>query len=285
VPDIKAQIENSIAKKRLVHDQDAGKKCLAALKDVACDDLLSLFSEGKGDCDLSFVGLVDVEGDCYQGNECKPGHFCELVGDCIGACRKYVKVGGACGAGTACEPDSQCIGGLCRERAAEGEVCGGDIRIGCKSGLLCLPNSPTTGTCTKGLKEGECTTSAVCAIGYQCAAANDTATSGACTPVKREGESCTDGLNQCVFSTSCLQGVCTLWGGEGTACGVVGKEHDVRCFQSWCGAENEADANAGIGACRALIEDGGQCGDDSQCVNGYCDFFAGGICVSACAPQ
>src|SRR5690606_37174736 len=100
---------------------------------------------------------------------------------------------------------------------------------------------PTTGTCTKGVKDGECTSSSVCALGYQCIAATEDATSGNCLPVKREGEACTEGLNECVFYTSCAQGTCTVWGGEGSACGVVGKEHDVRCFQSWCGAENEAD--------------------------------------------
>jgi hypothetical protein len=289
VADLQKRVDNSIAKKRLSYDRAQGKKCLDAITTAECGDVLNLFTQDKGLCDLPFVGLVAENGDCYESNECAAGTFCDPTSDCGGVCHKLTKLGGACGAGTTCELDTQCIGSLCRERANEGDTCAGDLGLGCKSGLFCRPkpDTPSVGVCTRPMTDGTCTKSSQCAFGYQCAAADPNATVGMCTATKHEGDACALGAGECVMSTSCVAGangapVCTVWGGAGATCGIIGGEL-VLCTDSWCGVDPTMP-NAQTGTCLATHDDGADCLRDDQCTSGSCDPIQG-VCAAACPLQ
>lgn len=283
----RARVENSMLKKRVALNEAEANTCLSALEAASCAEINALFAEAKGACDKALVGQVAVGGECFEANECARGSFCSLVSDCTGECVAYTRLGGGCGAGTICEPGTQCLDGLCRERGGLGATCGGQSGQSCNSDHFCSGDSATAaGSCAPPQTEGSCESNFDCQLGFQCAAADDSLTTGACTATKGEGAACNVGRGECAPFTGCTRGDdgagrCTLYRGVGEQCGVFDGEF-LLCLNSWCGLD--AGATEPVGTCRERLPDGEPCTDGGQCVSGICDFFSA-ACVSACPLQ
>lgn len=172
----------------------------------------------------------DVGADCNSSSDCKTPNHCAYddsgTGSGGGKCAAPIASGGACQSASECAPGLVCVGSTgasgsdgrtCSQPAKEGAACAGD---GCDVGLTC---DATTSTCTKykfAAPGQPCDDSSILCSNGNCVQSDSGggstgARTGVCPTIIADGQPCDEsthnqGMSQCDFEASCLNGTCTL---------------------------------------------------------------------------
>ncbi len=205
---------------------------------------------------------------CRTGNMCDGTLQCIEVGTDVFRCLNRAPMGGACNSVTLCPDTADCLpdgmrpgntqDGRCRERNAEGGLCGGDIMGTCAMGTTCTGDAMRVGTCARAVAMGAACdptgVSTTCAMGTTCAAAMMGYTCQANGSVA--GSACVDPAPRCsgmglTCSTMMGAGVCR------TTAAMAGAMCDPRFGTITCAGMEACSANGdGAGTCRASVAEG-----------------------------
>lgn len=226
---------------------------------------------------LTCVGNAQI-GRCVPngslGAACRTGNMCDAPLECIEVaqnnfrCFNRAPMGGACNSVTLCPDTADCLpdsmmpratqDGRCRERGAEGGLCGGSTMARCVMGTTCTGTDMQIGTCVRDVMMGaacdptgistRCPMGSSCAtsmMGYTCQANGSAA-----------GTTCTDAAPRCsgmglACSTMTGAGVCR------STASMAGAMCDPRFGSITCAGMEACSANGdGAGTCRAAVAEG-----------------------------
>jgi len=177
------EMARSVNAGRLLYDAALAGKCMQSIRNADCTMIENIFEGLDEECQDVFTGLVVLDGDCYRGDECAAGLYCdESVSECPGQCQSYLGLGDSCFGGD-CDPDvAGCDWqqGICATLAGSGQICD---NVDCEAGLVCDYNSDPA-VCLDPAPEGSsCTSSRGCDGGLQCL-------NGKCTGPAGAGQAC-----------------------------------------------------------------------------------------------
>lgn len=193
------EMAKSVEAGRLAYDADLAGKCLQALRTADCANINAVFEDMPDECEHVFTGLVAQDGDCYRGDECAAGLYCdESISECPGQCQPYKAIGQPCEGGD-CNPDlADCDWqqSVCVELAGVGEVCD---YIDCERDLVCDYDSDPAVCLDPAPAGSSCTSSRGCEPGLQCV-------SGKCTAPAGPGQACELGEDGDNFMFACQPG-------------------------------------------------------------------------------
>lgn len=225
---------------------------------------------------LTCVGNAQI-GRCVAngslGAACRTGNMCDAPLECIEVaqdrfrCFNRAPMGGACNSVTLCPDTADCLpdsmmpratqDGRCRERGAEGGLCGGTTMATCVMGTACTGTDMAVGTCVRDVMVGAaCDPTNIttrCAMGSTCASAMTGYTCQA--NGSSAGTACTDAAPRCsgmglTCSTAMGAGVCRSTAAAGAMC-------DPRFGSISCPPMEACSANGdGVGTCRAPVAEG-----------------------------
>ncbi len=282
-----AEMSKSVAAGRAKFDASKAQACIDSVKNSSCADLANgVMDAPNSACNQAVAGQVANGGNCFSGNDCSPGSFCDKSNNqCPGKCTAKVAINGDCSAGQSCVVGSSCIfnsagsAAKCVSNVGANQPCGSSV-ADCQGGLSCQGASgsrtcqapPTSGSCKFG----------TCAPGFACPGAGIMGGQGTCTPAKAVGAACTVGQNECILGSTCVGGTCKI-AKVGDACGVIGSGNSgefALCAEGWCNWNPGAGQFAGT--CQPLKAVGADCGGSEECAGGgSCDPNTG-KCVAAC---
>jgi hypothetical protein len=191
-----AEMTKAVDAGRMAYDADLAGTCLQKMRNAKCALFDDMFEELGEDCDKVFSGLVAVEGDCYQGNECAEGLYCdESVSECPGNCQAYKDIGQSCNGGD-CNPDvADCDyqQGVCAALAGVGQICD---YVECEEGLVCDYDVDPAVCLNPAGDGGSCTSNHGCQTGLQCV-------DGTCIGPAGAGQECDVGAEFEYFMFAC----------------------------------------------------------------------------------
>ncbi|TDP71902.1 hypothetical protein DFR33_108116 [Bradymonas sediminis] len=180
-------VQDAVAQGRSSYDSNRAGECISDMRAAACSEgLWPGVNPAPPSCDLVFVGLVDMGGDCATTEECREGQ-------CVGAERDET-TGMASKMGV-CSP----LGGL-------DDPC--DWKDDCQDGYFCSYRyDPVTqesaSSCQVIAEVGEECLQFGCVDGAYCDVdAFDSSASETCKAYKTMGDTCAPGRGQCDPQTS-----------------------------------------------------------------------------------
>lgn len=295
--------DTSVAEGHLAYDSSYAVQCIGDLHTATCVELFYQNGGGPpGACALAIKGLVPAGSACASSEECVGGTYCTYTSACGGTCKAYANLGQYCWDGTT---STQCAAGLlcmsdpspattstCRAPLQAGQLC--PTGWGCADGLYCDRSSgvSTSYSCKVQQTTGSCGQYDVCLTPlYVCSGASISyATPGTCRPVGRQGQSCKNGYNDCVWGTYCntgstppavgVAGTCIIFPGPPAVCGPYGSEY-VSCLDSYC----KIPTGLTNGNCTPYIPLGNACvsgGAYDQCGFGNYTCNASNVCAVRC---
>jgi hypothetical protein len=218
---------------RIAYDGQAARACMNILKSSDCADIENIFGEGAEECEMVFTGLVSTGGECYDGDECTSGHYCdETLEKCPGECVAYKQIDESCEYDE-CDPDvAECSWQLniCVELGDVGDSC---EDVWCKEGLECDYESYPQ----------------------------------VCFEPGSAGDSC-EFIDHCSGVLFCIDGVCTGPAGQGQTCNV--EDFDNFPFVCQAGLYCDADliAQEWEGTCQSKKGTGLECLLYFECESG-----------------
>ena len=232
----------------ITYDSDAAGECLDFFRGVTCRLSSTIDQEAfQAACGDVFVGQVAEGGACIDDEECVDDGQCFVaacgeaccVGECVpgeGPGGGTVEIGGDCSeadcvSGAYCQNDFMTGTAVCAAVVASGGAC--EDFDACAQGLWCAGfDFETPGTCSAPPDRGEsCEGFGLCdrADDY-CDPADQI-----CKAVKGPGETCMVDSNECAQYTTCLDGTCTAYPGDGGDCSVIQEcLGDLDCSSGTC---------------------------------------------------
>lgn len=239
----------------ITYDAEAAGDCLEYYSNVTCR-LSGTEDETLEDaCRDVFVGQVADGGACVEDEECADDGDCVVDGCsetcCVGACAPRqgegggtVEIGGDCSEATCvdgayCHNNFSTGAATCQALVADGGACG-DYDA-CAPGLWCAGfDFEVDGTCRQPPDRGES-----CEGFGLCDRPDDYCdpTDWICKVRKGPGEACGVDTDECIYYTTCLDGTCTAYPGEGGDCSVIQScLGDLDCSSGSCVAPADEPA-------------------------------------------
>ena len=258
-------LEATVAAGRMTFDAAVAAECLAATRDLSCDDfyerVATTMLPHPAICQTAIQSVVPAGETCHVGIECAAGNRCVFGADCPGTCKAWTAPGGACDVAHPCETlVATCTAGVCTLLPATvGDAC---LNGACSYPLVC---GTLTSTCQPaGLEGAACHAQGECLFGLVCFRATP-AVEGQCLPLRQADESCFEDAH-CSPDLVCAGGLCKPPPTVGEPC------PELRCREAWC---NTGEVTP---TCAPLPNEGEPCVQFALCAGGlWCDF---GTCAA-----
>jgi hypothetical protein len=221
---------------RVEYDGNSAEDCLSFFSNALASCEAFGFGEEDESCDDTFVGLVEVGGTCWYGEECAGDAYCEQdCGDaecCTGVCTAepaLAQMGEDCSnkdcvSGSYCGQEPEAETPTCLAPAALGQPCYGFGPDACQGDAVC-DSFGQPGTCfMPGPEEGACGDTPILQIACMRTDNYCDPADSVCKPLIAVGSGCNLELDNCVDYAYCAENsMCMASPGVGEDCVVDGQ--------------------------------------------------------------